>query len=206
MRVLKTNLKNIKTASETVKRGGLAVYPTDTVYGLGCDPFNVKAVERVFKVKGNRRKPLPILASDIRQVKEIAHLSREAEKAAKKFWPGPLTIVVPKKTTAALPYIVTCNFDSIGVRVPEHDSALQLIRLSGGLLVGTSANKIGEKPPKTAQEAVRQLGEEVDIYLDGGPAPLGVPSSLIDFTCKKPKLVRKGPIKLIEIHRVIMKI
>ena len=204
MRVLKTNLKNIKTASETVKQGGLVVYPTDTVYGLGCDPFNVKAVERVFKVKGDRKKPLPILASDIRQVKEIAHLSREAEKAAKKFWPGPLTIVVPKKP--ALPYIVTCNTDSVGVRVPRHDLALQLIRLSGGLLVGTSANKTGGKPPKTAQEAVRQLGEEVDILLDGGPMPLGVSSSVIDFTYKKPKLVRKGPIKLSDIHRAIMKI
>jgi len=202
MRLLKTNPKNIKIASDTVKLGGLVVYPTDTLYGLGCDPFSIEAVKRVFKVKGEeRKKPLPILASDIQQVRVIAHLSKEAEKVAKRFWPGPLTIVVPKKPT--LPNIVTCDSDSVGVRVPKHDSALQLIRLSGGLLVGTSANRTGEKPPKTAQEAVQQLGEEVDIILDGGPAPLGVSSSVIDFTSVKPKLVRKGPIKLSDVLDIL---
>jgi len=204
MRVLKTDLRNIKTASETVKRGGLVVYPTDTLYGLGCDPFNVKAVRRVFEVKGDREKPLPILASDIHHVKKIAHLTKEAEKVAQRFWPGPLTIVVPKKP--ALPRTVTCNTDSVGVRVPKHDSALQLIRLSGGLLVGTSANRTSGKPPKTAQEAAQQVGEEVDIVLDGGRVPLGVSSSVVDFTCKEPKLVRKGPIKLGDIRKVLGKV
>jgi len=201
MRVLKASLKNIKIASETVKLGGLVVYPTDTVYGLGCDPFNIEAVKRVFKVKGDRRKPLPILASDVQRVKEIAHLSKEAEKVAKRFWPGPLTVVVPQKL--ALPPLVTCNTDSVGVRVPKHDSALQLIRLSGGLLVGTSANKTGAKPPKTAQEVAKQLGEEVDIILDEGPVPLGVSSSVVDFTGTEPKLVRKGPVKLRDIQNVL---
>jgi len=203
MRLLKTNPKNIKTASDTVKLGGLIVYPTDTLYGLGCDPFNIEAVKRIFKVKGEeRKKPLPILASNIQQVKKIAYLPKEVEKVAKRFWPGPLTIVVPKKP--ALPDIVTCDTDSVGVRVPKHDSALQLIRLSGGLLVGTSANRTGEKPPKTAQEAVQQLGEEIDIILDGGPAPLGVSSTVVDFTSVKPKLVRKGPIKLSDVLDILL--
>jgi len=109
--------------------------------------------------------------------------------------------VVPKKPV--LPDIVTCNTDSVGVRVPKHDSALQLIRLSGGLLVGTSANKTGAKPPKTAQEVAKQLGEEVDIILDGGPVPLGVSSSVVDFTGTEPKLVRKGPVKLRDIQNVL---
>jgi len=202
MRILSSTLKNIQVASQTVKQGGLVVYPTDTLYGLGCDPFNVEAVKRVFEVKGEKRKkPLPILASDIHWVKEIAHLSKEAEKVAERLWPGPLTIVVLKKP--ALPSIVTCNTDSVGVRVPKHDSALQLIRLSGGLLVGTSANKTGEKPPKTAQEAAQQVGEEVDVILDGGPVPLGVSSSVVDFTGAKPRLVRRGPIKLSDIKNLL---
>jgi len=201
MRVLKANPKNVRIAAETVKLGGLVVYPTDTLYGLGCDPFNVEAVKRVFNAKGDRKKPLPILASDIRQVRRVAHLSKEVEKVAERFWPGPLTIVVPKKP--ALPQIVTCNTDSVGVRVPKHESALQLIRLSGGLLVGTSANKTGEKPPKTAQEAAQQLGQEVDAILDGGPVTLGVSSSVIDFTGAKPKIVRKGPIKLSDVGDVL---
>jgi len=204
MRVLEAKPKSIKIASEMVKRGGLVVYPTDTVYGLGCDPFNVEAVKRVFKVKGDRKTPLPILASSNQQVKKIAQLSKEAEKVAERFWPGPLTIVVPKKL--ALPNIVTCNVDSVGVRVPKHNSALQLIRLSGGFLIGTSANKTGEKPPKTAQEAAQQLGEEVDIILDGGQVSLGVSSSVVDFTSVKPKLLRKGPIRLSDIQNILKNI
>ena len=106
-----------------------------------------------------------------------------------------------KKPT--LPNIVTCNTDSVGVRVPKYDSALQLIRLSGGLLVGTSANKTGEKPPRTAQEAAQQIGEEVDIILDGGPVLLGVSSTVIDLTGAKPKLMRKGPIRLSDIQNAL---
>jgi len=154
MRVLKATSENIRVASEIVRDGGLVVYPTDTVYGLGCDPLNVKAVQRVFRVKGDRKKPLPILASSVADLEKIAGLSDRARKIAAKFWPGPLTIIVPKKS--ALPSVVTCGLGSVGVRVPKHDVAVQLIRLSGGLLVGTSANKMGEKPPRTASEAAEQ--------------------------------------------------
>lgn len=177
------------------------MYPTDTVYGLGCDPFNVKAVKRVFRVKGGRRKPLPILASNIDHVEKIAFLSQKAKKIAKLFWPGPLTLVVPKKPT--LPDLVTYNLDSVGVRVPNHDVALQLINLSDGLLVGTSANKTGEKPPRTAQEAAQQLEKDVDVILNGGPVPLGAPSTVADLTLRKPRIIREGPISLKEISDVL---
>ena len=197
MRILKATSDNVSIASEMVRRGGLVIYPTDTVYGLGCDPFNVTAVKRVSKVKGERRKPLPILASSIEHVEKIASLSQEAKKIAKEFWPGPLTLVVPKKPV--LPDFVTYNLDSVGVRVPKHDVALQLITLSNGLLVGTSANKTGEKPPRTAQEAAQQLEEEVDIILNGGPATLGMPSTVVDLTSKKPRILREGSISFKEI-------
>ena len=201
MQILRASKDNILTASRIVGRGGLVVYPTDTVYGLGCDPFNVTAVKRVFRVKGEREKPLPILASSIDHVEKIASLSPKAEKIARRFWPGPLTIIVPKKPK--LPQVVTCNLNSVGVRVPNHAVALQLIHLSNGLLVGTSANKTGEKPPQTAHEAARQLGEEVDVVLDGGPATLGVPSTVADLTSKKLRILREGPISFKEISDVL---
>ena len=197
MQVLKATEKNIAVASEIVRNGGLVVYPTETVYGLGCDPFNIRAVKRVFQVKGDRKKPLPILASSIEYVEKVAYLSENAKCVATKFWPGPLTIVLCKKPS--LPAIVTCNQDSVGVRVPRHDVALRLIQLSNGLLVGTSANKTGKKPPQTAEEAIEQIGKEVELILDGGPASFGVSSTVVDFTSAKPKLLREGPISLKEI-------
>ena len=187
-------------ASQVVRKGGLVVYPTETVYGLGCNPFNVEAVKRIFKAKGERGKPLPILASSFKHIEKIASVSQEGEKIAKKFWPGPLTLVFPKKL--ALPDIVTCNLDSVGVRIPKHDVALQLIGLSNGLLVGTSANRTGEKPPQTVQEAARQLKEEVDVILDGGSTTLGKPSTVADLTSKKPRILREGPISLKEISDI----
>jgi L-threonylcarbamoyladenylate synthase len=196
--ILKATPDNIHKAARAMKKGGLVIYPTDTVYGLGCDPFNIKAVEKLFKVKGERKsKPLPILASEMKAVERIAHMNEDAKKIANKYWPGPLTLVVPKKP--ALPSIVTCNLESVGVRIPNHKVALQLITLCGGLIVGTSANKTGEKPPKTAQEAASQLGERVDIILDGGRAPLSQESSIVDLTSKTPKMIREGPIKLTHI-------
>jgi len=200
MRILKATADNILAASKIVKRGGLVVYPTDTVYGLGCNPLNVEAVKRLFKAKGERKKPLPILASDVEHVEKIAHLSERARKIAARFWPGPLTLVVPKKP--ALPDVVTCNLDSVGVRVPRHDIVLQLIRLSKGLLVGTSANKTGEKPPQTAYEAAEQLGKEVNVILDGGPTALGAPSTVVDLTSENPIILREGPIRLEDILQI----
>jgi len=198
MLVLKAAVDNIRKAAKVVKNGGLVVYPTDTVYGLGCDPFNVKAVERVFKVKGERKeKPLPILASDLECIEKIAYPNQKARKLADKYWPGPLTLVVPKKPV--LPNIVTCELASVGVRIPNHTVAIQLISFCGGLLVGTSANKTGEKPPITAREATKQLGEQVDIVLDGGPTPLGQESSIVDLTSEKPKMLREGRVKLLEV-------
>lgn len=197
MQILKAKDDNILRASRIITRGGLVVYPTDTVYGLGCDPLNKEAVTRVLNVKGERKKPLPILASDINSVKRITLLSERAGRITARFWPGPLTIVVPKKPV--LPNLVTCNLNSVGVRIPQHEVALRLISLSNGLLVGTSANKTGEKPPRTAREAAEQLGKEVDMILDGGSTPLGAPSTVVDLSQKRLKILREGSISLEEL-------
>ncbi len=200
-RILTATHANILAASRKVKEGGIVVYPTDTVYGLGCDPFNPDAIMRVFDVKSERKKPLPILASDLEAVERIAFLSEKARRIADRFWPGPLTIVVPK--TPTLPDAVTCGLNSVGVRVPRHGVALQLIRLSDGILTGTSANKTGQKPPLTAQEASKQIGSEVDLILNGGSAALGISSTVIDLTAPRLGILRKGPIGLREITEVL---
>jgi len=204
MHILTATPTNIRAASEIVKNGGLVVYPTDTVYGLGCDPLNAKAVQRVSIAKGNRKKPLPILASSVADLERIAQLSDVAHQIAARFWPGPLTIVVPRK--AALPDIVTCDLESVGVRVPGHDIAVKLIRWSGGLLVGTSANKRGQKPACTANEALEQVGEEVGIILDGGPAPLGEPSTVVDLSRETPKILRKGALAFEDVLEALASI
>lgn len=201
MQVLKATSKNVATASSIVKKGGVVVYPTDTVYGLGCDPFNIEAVKQVFRIKGERKKPLPVLSCGIADVKKIAELHERAEKIAKMFWPGPLTLVLLKKP--ALPNIVTCNLKSVGVRVPKHKVALELICSSNRFLVGTSANKTGRKPPKTAQEAIKQIGENVDVILDGGATCFGKPSTVLDLTSGKPKILREGPVGLNEIMEAV---
>jgi L-threonylcarbamoyladenylate synthase len=197
MTVLKATQNNIKAAAQIVRRGGLVVYPTETVYGLGCDPMDVQAVKRLLEVKGKRKNPLPILASSIDNVERVAFVSPNGKKLAAKFWPGPLTMVFPKKPS--LPGAVTFALDSVGLRIPDNNVALTLIGLCGGLLVGSSANRTGEKPPCGVQELSKELKAMVDVVLDGRSAVGGMPSTVVDLVSDKPRIVREGPISLKEI-------
>jgi L-threonylcarbamoyladenylate synthase len=194
MTVLKATKNNIMAAAQIVKQGGLVVYPTETVYGLGCDPLNVQAVTRILEVKGNRNKPLPILAASIVDAEKVAFVSQNGKKLAAKFWPGPLTMVFPKKP--ALQDVVTFGLDSVGLRIPDNNVILQLLSLCGGLLVGSSANRTGEEPPRSVQEMSDELKEMVDVVLDGESAVQGVPSTVVDLTIEKPRILREGPISL----------
>lgn len=197
MTVLKATKSNIIVAAQVVRRGGLVVYPTETVYGLGCDPFNVEAVKRILKVKDNRSKPLPVLVASIVDADKVAFVSPNGKRLAAKFWPGPLTLVFPKKPN--FPDVVTLGLDSVGLRIPGNDVALHLIRLCGGLLIGSSANRTGEEPPRAVQEISGELKEMVDVVLDGGAAAQGMPSTVADLTSEKPRILRDGPISLKEI-------
>jgi L-threonylcarbamoyladenylate synthase len=194
-RILTATLENIKEAAGAVKNGGLVVYPTETVYGLGCDPFNASAVKRLIKTKGARDKPLPILAYSVHDVKRVAELTEKGEELARKFWPGPLTLILPRK---GLPDIVTLGSATVGVRIPKNGVALKLLEFSGGLLVGTSANKTGAQPSSTALEAYEQLKDEVDVVLDGGVVEFGVSSTVLDLTSSDHKIIRKGPLTVKE--------
>jgi len=202
LRILKASQSSISEAIRVVKFGGLIVYPTDTVYGLGCDPFNTLAVKRLIDAKGQRKKPLPILASDIEHIKTVAEVTETAEKLARKFWPGPLTIVLKKKPQ--LPEIVTFGRDTVGVRVPNHPVALELLRQGNGLLIGTSANISGKKSAVTAEDAAKQLGDKVDLILDGGRATLGKGSTVVNLADRRFRVERIGPISLKEIESILV--
>jgi len=201
LRILKASQSSISEAIRVVKFGGLIVYPTDTVYGLGCDPFNTLAVKRLIDAKGQRKKPLPILASDIEHIKTVAKVTETAEKLARKFWPGPLTIVLKKKPQ--LPQMVTFGRDTVGVRVPNHPVALELLRQGNGLLIGTSANISGKKSTVTAEDAAKQLGDKVDLILDGGRATLGKGSTVVNLADRRFRVERIGPISLKEIESIL---
>jgi len=189
-KLVATTLENISYAAKIVRKGGLVVYPTDTVYGLGCDPFNTDALKRLIHIKGKREKPLPILASSVRDVEKVAELPSRVKRIVwGNFWPGPLTLVLLKKN---LPSILTFGMNTVGVRIPNNDVALKLIELSGGLLVGTSANKSGEKSSCNAKKAQVQFNGEVDIILNGGRTHIGVSSTVLDLTRKEPKIIREG--------------
>jgi L-threonylcarbamoyladenylate synthase len=186
--------KAISEAVALISRGGLVVYPTDTVYGLGCDPFNDGAVEKIFRVKGRSGKPLPILVSDIEKAEQLVDLGKVGLMLASEFWPGALTIVAPIRRGVALPKALTSDSKRLGIRVPNHECALRLIEGAGGFLVGTSANQSGEKPPLTVDEAIRSLRYGVDIFLNGGRVTLGKESTVLDVCGLKPVVIREGAI------------
>ncbi len=198
-KVLKATGETIVKAAGIVRGGGLVIYPTETVYGLGCDPFNSSAVDRLIGVKGRENKPLPIIASSTERARKVAQFNAQAEKIVSELWPGPLTLVL--KARVAFPQGVTCGLDTIGIRVPDHQVALRLTELSGGYLVSTSANKSGAPSPRKVEEALAKIGQEVDLILDGGRSPIGHSSTVLDLT-SKPRILREGPIPL----RLIMEI
>ncbi|HID91344.1 TPA: threonylcarbamoyl-AMP synthase [Candidatus Bathyarchaeota archaeon] len=200
-RVLIANQESVRRAARIVREGGLVIYPTDTVYGLGCDPFNVRAVRRLIAAKRRPRKPLPVLASSIKDAERIAALTGRARMLALKFWPGSLTIVLRKRE--ALPDVVTAGRGTVALRIPSNRIALRLTELSGGLLVGTSANISGGKPPITAAEAERELGDAVDVIIDGGPSSLRKPSTVVDATGEEIRLLREGPIEYDVVARAV---
>lgn len=191
----------VAEASQVVRSGGLVVYPTDTVYGLGADPLNEAAVNRAFEAKRREAKPMPVLVSNIEAAKRLVYVNEEAEALMRIFWPGPLTIVLPSR--GVVPSRVTAGLPSLGVRMPSHPVALRLIEACGGALIGTSANISGRPPPKTVEEALLQIGDAVDLAIDAGPAPHGMPSTVVDLSSGEPRLVREGPLSWGEVLRAL---
>ncbi len=191
----------IQRALEILKRGRLAAFPTDTVYGLGVLAFNPEAIEELFVVKEREHsKAIAVLLSDPGELPEVAaKLNESARRLAQRFWPGPLTLVVPRHPD--LPKNLS-PLATIGVRMPDHPVALQLLRLSGPLAV-TSANLSGANNAETAQQVFDQLGGQISIILDGGRTPGGSPSTVVDCTGNEPVILRSGPVAWEEIQSAL---
>jgi L-threonylcarbamoyladenylate synthase len=197
MKVLKADEQGLREAATAIRAGGTVIYPTETVYGLGCDPGNPDAARRVCEIKGRADKPLPLICSDIRDAKRVVEFNTTAEMLVERFWPGPLTLVLPSKVNYSI--YITHHKPTLGVRVPGHETARKLAELSGGVIVSTSANISGEEPSRTAQGAIDQIGKKVDIVLDGGTTPGGEPSTVLDLSGEELWILRVGPVSREEI-------
>jgi L-threonylcarbamoyladenylate synthase len=195
---MKATLEGLAVAAIVVAKGGLVCYPTDTVYGLGCDPLNSSGIERALRVKGGRTKSMPVLVKGLEDAERLSHVSKRARQVAQAFWPGPLTMVLPAREI--LPKILAPE-GTVGLRSPRHAICRSLLGLCSGALVGTSANLTGQAPAISADQVVRELGESVDLILDGGAAPIGVSSTVVDLTTPKLRIIREGPIARVEIMR-----
>ncbi len=193
----------VEQAAQIIREGGIAAFPTETVYGLGADAFQPFAVARIFEVK--RRPFFDPLIVHIARREDISGLVREwpeeAETLMDRFWPGPLTLVLPK--TDRIPDIVTAGLPTVGIRMPRHPLALELVRRAGGAIAAPSANRFGRTSPTTAAHVREQLGNGVDFILDGGPCEVGVESTILTFEEGRPVLLRPGGTPLEEIEEAI---
>lgn len=184
-----------------IRAGGVIAYPTETFYGLGVDPENPAAVERLFEIKGRSAgQPILLLIRNASEVRKwAADIPVAAEILMKRFWPGPLTLVFNAREDA--PKELTAGTGRIGLRVPGNALTLSLLEFLQDSLTGTSANVSGMKSARTAGEAAEAVGNLVDLVLDGGKTPGGMPSTVLDVTEDPPRVVRSGAVTAIEINK-----
>ena len=195
--------KQIRKAVTILKNGGVVAYPTDTVYGLGACMTYTAAVDRIFQVKGRPKgMALPVLLAEKTQIKEIVtSISAEAQRLADEFFPGALTIILPK--SAYVPDVITGGGRTVAFRIPNHPVPLALVRGLGKPIVGTSANLSGQPSALTAAEVQAQIGDKIDVVIDGGRCPGGIESTVIDLSGGKPVIRRLGAISLEKIRKIL---
>lgn len=194
---------DVPRAAALLRRGALVAFPTETVYGLGADALDPAAVARIFEAKERPAfDPLIVHIAESARLDELAaDVSESARRLTERFWPGPLTLVLPK--TEAVPDIVTSGLPTVAVRVPDHPLALDLLEAAGRPVAAPSANRFGRVSPTTAAHVAEQLGERIDYILDGGPCRVGLESTVLDMTSSPPRLLRPGGLPAEEIEAVI---
>lgn len=202
--ILPANKDNIIKAAQIIKRGGLVAMPTETVYGLGANVYDAKAVAGIFEAKGRPSfNPLISHIADIDFLPDYAKVDERVLALAAKFWPGPLTMVLKRKVFCAGVDLACAGLSTTTVRMPNHPVALELIRQSGVPIVAPSANRSTTISPTTADHVWESLGEKVDMILDGGPSEVGVESTIIDVTGKDIYLLRAGGISVEELQEFL---
>ncbi len=203
MNLLKANKDTIAQSASIIKKGGLVAFPTETVYGLGADGLNPIAVAKIFEAKKRPTfNPLILHIAKKDWLEKFAvYNDKRIDRLIKKFWPGPLTLVLPK--TDVVPDIVTSGNSTVAVRMPNHEVALELIEQSGTPIAAPSANKFGHLSPTDAQHVVKSLGDKVDIILDGGKCTVGVESTIIELNGNEIFLLRPGGLSKEAIEKEI---
>lgn len=187
--------KKIEEAAQIIKDGGIVAFPTETVYGLGADALNVEAVKKIFEAKGRPQdNPLIIHVASKDLGKYAYDVPEIAEKLTERFWPGPLTVILKKKDI--VPYVTSANLDSIGIRMPNNEIALKLIKLSDTTIAAPSANISGRPSPTDYERCVEDLNGKVDCILGGEHSEIGVESTIVDCTVKPPIVLRPGGITI----------
>jgi L-threonylcarbamoyladenylate synthase len=194
--------QQIEKGISILKQGGIVAFPTDTVYGLGACADLPQAVERVYEVKERPQNiPLPLLLADVSQITEVAEpVTPIARLLINSFLPGALTIVLPKSNSVS--DIITAGSTTIAIRIPAHPVPIALIEGLGTPIVGTSANLSGRPSPLTAAEVYSQLGDKIDLIIDGGCCPGGKESTIVDVTSETPVVLREGAISRAELEQV----
>lgn len=198
------NVGAIRRAAEILRAGGLVAFPTETVYGLGADASREHAVARIFEAKRRPRfNPLIVHVHDTEHAESLGIFNESARKLAKTFWPGPLTLVVPRRTRCAVALLASAGLDTVALRVPVHPVARKLLADSRLALAAPSANASGTVSATRAAHVAESLGAAVDLILDDGPAPLGLESSIVGFDKERPLLLRPGALPRAAIEDVV---
>ena len=193
--------QDIEQACHTLKAGGIVGIPTETVYGLAAVALNEQAVSRVFRAKGRPTShPLIVHLSPQDDIKRWGVLNSTADLIAKTFWPGPLTLLVPR--TRLVPDWVTGGRDTVALRIPAHDMTIALLESLNEAVVAPSANRFGRVSPTTARHVVDDLGDAVDLVLDGGQCAIGVESTIVECTDSSVQILRPGKVSAVEIAKV----
>lgn len=194
----------LKQTAQIIKDGGVVVFPTETVYAVGTNGLNEKSIEKLYEVKKRpENKPISLLVNSVEMIEKIAKdITPLEHKLIKKFFPGPLTIILKKKEI--VPNILTSNTEFVGIRMPENEIAINLINLLGGPIAATSANISGNPSGTKIEDIINELKENVDCYIDGGISKIGVSSTVVQIIDGVPKILRKGSITEEQIKDVIL--
>jgi len=189
--LLAADARSVKSASAIVKRGGVVAYPTDTVYGLGCDPFSAEAVGRLLEAKARESKPVPVICASEGDAAGLVELGPRALEIAHGYWPGAITIVAPLRVK--VPFQLDQGTGWLGVRVPDDRIATALAGECGGMITGTSANLSGQPSSRSAGDVFESLGDRIDAILDGG-ARGGTESTVVKVDGEAVEVLRRGAV------------
>ena len=195
--------ETIARAAQLMRAGELVGFPTETVYGLGGDATNEGAVARIFAAKGRPHfNPLIVLVPALAEAEALARFDERARLAARRFWPGPLSLVLPRRADSRLSLLASAGLDTVALRAPAHPIAQALLRAAGRPIAAPSANRSGRISPTTAAHVADELGDSVALILDDGPCPVGIESTVLDLTGAMPALLRPGGVPLEQLAEV----